>query len=73
MLTKSMKKSRKKRKMERIETDEDSYVSSVLLHAEKVKVKVRHSVSNLLTVNSTHEYFIEDRSQFERADFKFPL
>ena len=40
MLTKSMKKSRKRKKVERIEDEEDSYVSSVLLHAEKTKVKV---------------------------------
>lgn len=40
MLTKSMKKSRKRKKIDRIEEDDDSYVSSVLLHAEKVKVKV---------------------------------
>ncbi len=42
LLTKSMKKSRKRKKIDRIETEDDSYVSSVLLHAEKVKVKVRN-------------------------------
>ena len=40
LLTKSVKKSRKRKKVERLQTDDDEYVSSVLLHAEKVKVKV---------------------------------
>jgi len=41
MLTKSMKKSRKRKKIDRTEDEDDSYVSSILFHAEKVKVKER--------------------------------
>ena len=44
MLTKSMKKSRKRKKIDRTEDEDDSYVSSILFHAEKVKVKVNAEI-----------------------------
>ena len=41
LLTKSVKKSRKRPRVDRVEDDEDEWVSSVLLHKEQVKVKVK--------------------------------
>eukprot|EP00794_Sanderia_malayensis_P000460 gene460-1102_t len=62
LLTKSMKKSRKRKKIDRIETEDDSYVSSVLLHAEKVKVKERDETilqlrAKLAEKEISHEFF----------------
>lgn len=61
MLTKSMKKSRKRKKIDRIADDDDSYVSSVLLHAEKVKVKVRQTENHcrrIFAANARCRYVI---------------
>ena len=58
MLTKSMKKSRKRKKIDRTEDEDDSYVSSILFHAEKVKVKVNMELYLLsLLFASLFSYF----------------
>ena len=41
LLTQSIKKTRKRARIERIEEDDEEWVPSVLLHAEQTKVKVR--------------------------------
>lgn len=41
LLTQSIKKTRKRARIEPIEEDDEEWVPSVLLHAEQTKVKVR--------------------------------
>lgn len=43
LLTKSMKKCRKRARVDKIEDNDDEWVSSVLLHTEKTRVQVRFS------------------------------
>ena len=55
ILTKSVKKARKRPRIERVEDDDDEWISSVFLHKEEVKNKVfvKHTaiIIQILQVN----------------------
>ena len=66
MLTRSMKKTRKRKKIDRMEDEDDSYVSSVLLHAEKIKVKVRFNFAQYFNLRSFNSSILEKSSYILR-------